>query len=332
MPPGPTKPSDSGVSRDYQKPVLHRAGLVEAARKRDWSRLPEMLSYLGGADRDEVFAASLIRLLAMTGDPRIIPALLQAAKDPSPLVRSASADTLGLNLTPQSLPFLLAATGDESRLVRVKAAAALVGYPRERLKPEEVKRLEKANEEYLNFIQARSDQWTAHYNMGNYYLNTGKFKPAIASYQTAIKKEPQAVLALVNASLAYSRTGDNRKAEESLRQAIQIAPESGAAHFNLGLLKAEQKDPKQAERHLRAALQADPQMAQAAYNLCVLLSPDRPEEALGFCRKASELRPEDPRYSFTLAFYLHKKGDNQQAVRSWMPYWRSTRTTGMRRC
>jgi len=175
--------------------------------------------------------------------------------------------------------------------------------------------LEKANEEYLAFIQARPDQWTSHYNMGNYYLNTGKFKPAIESYRTALKKEPQAVLALVNASLAYSRTGDNRQAEKSLRQAIQIVPESGAAHFNLGLLKAEQKDPQQAEGHLRAALRADPQMAPAAYNLCVLLSGDRPEEAIGFCRKASELRPEDPRYSFTLAFYLHKKGENQQALK-----------------
>jgi Tfp pilus assembly protein PilF len=302
-------------TRDYQKPILHRAGLVEAARKRDWSRLPEMLSYITAPDRDEVFAASLIRLMPMNGDPRVIPALLQAVKDPSPLVRSASAETLGLNLTPQTVPVLLAAAGDEIRLVRVKAAAALVGYPRERLKPEEAKRLEKANEEYLAFIQARPDQWTAHYNMGNYYLNTGKFKPAIASYQTAFKKEPQAVMALVNASLAYSGTGDNRQAEKSLRQAIQIAPESGAANFNLGLLKAEQKDLKQAERYLRAAFQADPQMAQAAYNLCVLLSVDRPEEAIGFCRKASELRPEDPRYSFTLAFYLHKKGENQQAVK-----------------
>ena len=56
-------------------------------------------------------------------------------------------------------------------------------------------------------------------------------------------------------------------------------------------------------------------MAPAAYNLCVLLSADRPEEAIDYCRKASELRPEEPRYSFTLAFYLYKKGENQQAVK-----------------
>ena len=29
--------------RDYQAPVLHRTALIDAARERDWSRLPEML-------------------------------------------------------------------------------------------------------------------------------------------------------------------------------------------------------------------------------------------------------------------------------------------------
>lgn len=33
-------------TRDYQAQVLHRAGLVDAARKRDWQKLPEMLAYI----------------------------------------------------------------------------------------------------------------------------------------------------------------------------------------------------------------------------------------------------------------------------------------------
>ena len=69
---------------------------------------------------------------------------------------------------PRTIPALVAAAGDEIRLVRVKAAAALIGYPRGNLKPEEARRLEKANAEYLAFVQARPDQWTARYNLGNY--------------------------------------------------------------------------------------------------------------------------------------------------------------------
>jgi tetratricopeptide (TPR) repeat protein len=301
-------------SRDYQAPALRQAALIDGARRRDWSKLPEMLDTIAGPGRDEVFAASLLRLLPGAQDSRTQEAVLKAMKDPSPLVRAAAAENLGLNLSPKTVAALIEAAGDDTRLVRIKAAASLSGYPLEKLKGEEAQRLEKANREYLAFIRARPDQWTAHYNLGNYYLSRGELQPAVDSFKTAIRMEPQAVLAMVNASIAYSRLGDNRKAEAALQQALKAAPDSGAANFNMGLMKAEQKDLKQAERYLRAALKADPQMAQPAYNLCVLLSRDRPEEAIGFCRKAAELQPEEPRYSFTLAYYLHKKGENQQAA------------------
>lgn len=234
--------------RDYQAPVLYRAGLVDAARKRDWKRLPEMLDYITGPNRDEVFAASL-------------------AHFPVPLIKEA----------------------DEGRL-------------------------KKATAEYLASLTARPDHWDAHYNLGNYYLNRDEFRQALASYDTAFKLEPQAVLAMVNASIAYARLGESGKAEKSLQQALEVAPQSGAANFNMGLLKAEQNQPKEAERYLRAAFKADPQMAAAAYNLCVLTAKDRMDEAVTWCRKAAELRPQEPKYAYTLAFYQRQKGDMQGAI------------------
>ena len=124
----------------------------------------------------------------------------------------------------------------------------------------------------------------------------------------ALKMEPHAALALVNQAMAYARMGDNQKANDALQKALKINPDSAAANFNMGLLKAEQNDLTAAERYLRAALKADPQMAQAAYNLCVMLMKDRPDEAMDFCQKAAELRPDQPRYAFTLAFYRATEG------------------------
>ena len=63
-------------------------------------------------------------------------------------------------------------------------------------------------------------------------------------------------------------------------------------------------------------MRADPQMAQAAFNLCVLLSKDRLDEAVTWCRKAAELRPQDPKYAYTLAFYLNQKGNRDEAIRT----------------
>ena len=66
--------------RDYQAAVLQRAGLIAAARRGDWSKLPEILDYVTSKDRDEIFATSLIRLFPTSADPRVVPVLLKAIK------------------------------------------------------------------------------------------------------------------------------------------------------------------------------------------------------------------------------------------------------------
>ena len=268
--------------------VLHRAGLIDAARKRDWSKLPEMLDYVTSKDRDEIFATSLIRLVQASGDPRVVPALLKAIKDPSPLMRSAAATALQNVPTEESVQALVEAAGDDYRLVRVRAAASLAGYQNLPLTDADKKKVEAANKEYLASILSRPDQWESHYNLGNYYLDRGDFKQAVASYEKALKMEPRGVLAMVNEAMAYARMGENQKANDALQKALKVAPDNAAANFNMGLLKAEENDLVAAEKHLRAALKADPQMAQAAYNLCVILSKDRLDEAVDFCRKAAE--------------------------------------------
>ncbi|HEY3278719.1 MAG TPA: tetratricopeptide repeat protein [Syntrophorhabdaceae bacterium] len=302
-------------ARDYQAPLVARAALIEGARHRDWKQLPAMLDYITGKDRDEVFAASLIRMIPWSGDARKAPALLGAMKDSSPLVRAAAADALQQAPSREAVQALVAATADEYRLVRVRAAASLTAYLKLPLDGASKQTVETAHKEYLASLTARPDQWSSHYNLGNYHLNRNELKQAVGAYDTALKLEPRAVLAMVNESMAYARMGEGKKADESLKRALKEAPDNAAANFNMGLLKAEQNDPKGAEKYLKKALDADPQMAQAAYNLCIITSKDRIAEAVRYCRKAADLRPQDPRYAFSLAFYLNQKGDRDEAAR-----------------
>jgi tetratricopeptide (TPR) repeat protein len=182
--------------------------------------------------------------------------------------------------------------------------------------PANQEQLKKAEQEYLASITARPDQWSSHYNLGNYQLGRGETREAVASFEAALKLEPQAVTAMVNASIAQARMGEIDKAEKSLQKALKLAPDNAAANFNMGLLKAEKKEPKQAENYLKKAMKADPQMAQAAYNLSIITAKDRIGEAVSWCRKAAELAPQNPSYAYTLAFYLNQKGDNDEAVKT----------------
>jgi Flp pilus assembly protein TadD len=58
----------------------------------------------------------------------------------------------------------------------------------------------------------------------------------------------------------------------------------------------------------------DPSNAAAAYNLGVMLADERIDEAIEWCGKAAELRPDEPRYAFTVAYYRRQSGDVGGAV------------------
>jgi tetratricopeptide (TPR) repeat protein len=300
--------------RDYQTAVLHGGDLIEAARRRDWKRLPEMLAAVTDKNRNEVFANSIIRLLRSCDDERIALALPAVMKDPSPLIRASAAESLGLMPTAAGIKALAAATGDDYRLVRIRAAQSLARIPDIRLSEPQALSLKKATEESLAAIMARPDQWSSHYNLGNFHLSQQNYPLAISSYETAIRFDPTEVPPWVNLSMAYARQSETAKADEALRRALALEPHNAEANFNMGLLKAEEKDLLQAEKHLRLAFKSDPQMAQAAYNLCVLLGEKGADEALGFCGHAAELRPREPRYTWTCAYYQNKKGDRAAAV------------------
>ncbi len=297
---------------DYQRPVLHRAGLIRAARQRDWSRLPEMLTYISDHKRDEVFAVSLIRLLRACPHEIKWVAILKATTDPSPLVRAAALASLGDWPTPQSARVLFSALNDQRRLVRIRAAQSLAGYPRRGLDKRQADRLQAATHEMLRSLLARADTWHAHYNVGNYYLERGMPREAVHSYQVALRLEPRAVMPRVNLAMTYARAGSRERAERQLQRALELEPGNAAVNFNLGLISAERGQVKEAEQHLRAALKADPQMAQASYNLGLLLHQSKPKEAIGFILAAFKTSP-TPRYAFTLAYFMNQAGDRAGA-------------------
>jgi tetratricopeptide (TPR) repeat protein len=299
---------------DYQATVLKRAALIDAARKRDWTKLPEMLAYIGDPKSDEIFVTSLIRLLAGCDDPKKVPVLRAALDKQSPLVRGAAVEGLGQSPSIEVLQDIAAATGDEYRLVRVRAAAALAQFPTIKAQGKGKERLDKATVEFLDSLMARSDSWDSHYNLGNYYLGQNRPKEALAAYDIAYTHEPQSIRTLVNAAMAHAKLGETAKAEAKLTEALTIAPDSSVALYNLGLIKAELGDLKAAEMNLKAAFNNDPQLAGAAYNLCIITAKDRPAESLDWCTKAVALRPQEPKYASTLVFYQREQGDLTGAV------------------
>ena len=301
---------------DYQKPVLERAALVDAARRGDWRRLGAILAYIGSKDREEIVAASLVRLLHGCDAPAKWPVLIKALQeDSSPLVRGAAAQTLEGYVAPESLNALATAAGDEYLLVRVRAAGALAGIPAEQLPGEHQEAVRRATAELLEALHARPDDYASQYNLGNFHLQRGDQEPALTSFQNAIKLRPDFVPPYVNVAFVYNAKGENDKAEASFRRAIALEPNNPVVHLNLGMLLGEMKRPAEAEQAFRKCLALDPNAAVAAYNLAVMLASDRPYESLRWCQKAYQLHPDEGKYGYTYAFFLHQRRETDEAVK-----------------
>ncbi|UCD52463.1 MAG: ammonia-forming cytochrome c nitrite reductase subunit c552 [Phycisphaerales bacterium] len=298
-----------------QKQYLQLADYVDQARRQNWSNLDQILAYVQRKDRDEVFAGSLIRLLrACDSDEKWIVLVKVLENDPSPLVRAAAVEALDGSPTAASFRALVGAANDEYRLVRVRAAAALAAVPLERYQGAYQAQVGRATNELMASLHALPDDYTSHYNLGNIYMERRDHEKALDAYQTAVKLRPDFMPPHVNMAFVYNATGDNDKAEASFRKALVLDPNSPIVHLNLGMLLGELKRPKEAEQAFRAALKADPNSAAAAYNLGVLIAEDRSEESLKWCRQAFRLRPNDGKYGYTYAFFLHQRGQTTRAV------------------
>lgn len=295
---------------DYQTPILKESSLIEAARRSDWSRLSEMIDYIQGSN-NEVVAASLIRMLKHSPDPKVTSALVHALKDPSPLVRSSAAEALSGVSKPKVTKALLDATADTVRLVRIKAASSLARVNLKGLRESEATNLEKATAEYLSSMVVLPDNWQSQYNMGRYFLDRGEYKDAILANEKAVNIEPKAVPPYIGLSQAYLGLRNSLKAEGMLNKALKLDPESAPAHYQMGLLRKRQGTMRTAEESFREALRYDPTMHDAAYNLCLILSQDRMKEALAWGQKAFHMHP-DVKVGYTLAT-LQKKDGNWDA-------------------
>ncbi|WP_300160759.1 multiheme c-type cytochrome [Solidesulfovibrio sp.] len=296
-------------SRDYQAPVLARAALIEAARRRDWTTLPDMLAYLRDPGHEPVFAAGLARLLRACPDARKRPALLAALAAPSPYVRATAAETLADDRDPAVVAALARTTADPSRLVRVRAAEALAGAPSEALPEDALEAVGRATMELQASFDARPDDWAGRYNLGNDRLRRGDLAGAIEAYAQATRLRPDAAAPRINAAMATARQGDLEGAAALLAKAREADPQSAVAAFNLGLVLAELGRTDAAKAALADALTRDPRLAEAAYNLGLLTVRDDPAAGLGHLRRAASLAPDNAKYAKALEVYRSRYGD-----------------------
>ncbi len=294
----------------------HYGTALAAGRRAEPAAEAELAALTQDQLRPMVARATAVELLAAYPGPAARAAVVKALGDAEPLVRVtaarrfAEADPAALA---QHLGPLLQ---DPVRAVRGEAAARLAGAPVSHLTEPQRKLHPAALAEYVDGQRYNADLPSGPYNLGNLAAATGQLGEAEKQYRRAVALDDQLFMAKGNLATLLAAGGRLEEAERLLREAHAAQPGQAGLAFNLGLLLAEQGKPAEAERALRAALAADPGLAPAAFNLAVLIGERRPAEAVAPARRAAALRPDDPRFAWTLGYYQSRAGDLAGAART----------------
>jgi len=299
---------------NYQKETLYIGSLVEDARNGEWKRLDEMLQVIETNKYGEVYTNSLIRLLTDCDNPKKWPILIGGLKLDSPLSRSSAALGLSGYLNEEAKIALFNSAKDDYRLVRLAAAQSLAIFSQDSFTPEQMKLFSQVNAEFEKSVLSRPDDWSAYYNLGNHYQNTGKISQALSAYETSMKIYPEAIMPLINSSFLYSVSGDQVKAEAILRKALIVEPLNEAANLNFGLLMAELNKMDEAEIAFRTVLKVNEKNATAAYNLSIIVSTKDLNESCVLSKKAMNASPDDPKFAYTYAYFLYQNKKQSEAI------------------
>ena len=194
-PPGRTNRCANGARATTRSRSLERAALIAAARKGDWTKLPDMLAYLSPAqprrNPDRLAGAAAGQL----SDDAKWPGLRKLPNDPSPLVRASAAEALGGRLDRANAEALLRAAGDDYRLVRVRAASRPGRRAARNVSGGPSSPGAAAMAELLDSLKSRPDDMGSHYNLGNFHMARGQMRPPSRSSRRrrACSRGPAAV-------------------------------------------------------------------------------------------------------------------------------------------
>ena len=152
-------------------------------------------------------------------------------------------------------------------------------------------------------------------NLGTVYLNQGRLDEATASFEEALKIEPDDANAHFNLGHILLRQGQLDEAAAHFQRVLEIQPNDAKAHSDLGLVFLQKGKVDEASTQFRAALKLQPDFIEAHYNLGnVSFQMGRLDEAFAHFQKVGELQPGNAEVHNNLGWVLLCRGRAEVAI------------------
>jgi Flp pilus assembly protein TadD len=139
----------------------------------------------------------------------------------------------------------------------------------------EAGRLDQAEEQYQEILQADPDQVDALHLLGVITGRTGRYDLAVRYLQAALERKPDLAAAHNNLGMVFVTRGQLPQAVASFRDALRCKPDYGAALNNLGNALRELGHLEEAVAILLESVRLCPDSAEARTNLALAVATQR---------------------------------------------------------
>jgi len=198
-------------------------------------------------------------------------------------------------------------------LLWIMAAATLMGAcssQQAMIEPPQSSKISQVKEDPEQTRKHSAEIWV---QLGQHYLELGKYEIAKEDLLKALKFDPKSVDAHTVLATLYDRVGDRTSAEQHYREAAELSPTSGAVNNNYGLYLCKLGRFDQAQKRFDIAKNDGFYTARDVIYLnsgtCTLLGKGSVDAAEADFRRAVELNPDNAQALFQLATVLYQKND-----------------------
>jgi len=153
---------------------------------------------------------------------------------------------------------------------------------------------------------------TVHMQLGQRYMETGKYEYAMEKLLKSLEYDPNFVDAHTVIAVLYERLGDSKRAEQHYRRAAELAPKDGNVNNNYGTFLCKGGQYEESAKYFARAIDdpfyKTPDVAYANSGSCQKHAGHADLAEAAF-RRAVELNPNSGDSLFQLASLLYTKDD-----------------------
>jgi tetratricopeptide (TPR) repeat protein len=176
-------------------------------------------------------------------------------------------------------------------------------------------KIEEGISHYYKALEIKPDYWLAHSNLAGFLVGQGRLEEAISHGSEALRDNPDSPEAHNNLGLALQRQGRLEEAISHYFEALRLKPEYAYAHRNLGLALERQGVVEKATHHYSEAVRLKPEYIDAHLNLASALAEQgKFKEAFDHYQEAMKLKPQDAGIHNNFATFFAQQGKVDQAI------------------